>query len=581
MNVHQATGSDITTEIIIVGGGPVGLSMALHLDYYGIRSVLIEQEPETRWHPKGNTINARTMELLRRLDLADAVRGLGVPSDHPFDVAYFTRFSTFEIARGKTPSSNERRERRLRAGSTHQVIEPPHKCNQMYLERFFMEEAARRKNITLKFGCVAESFVDEGDGVTVTVRAKDGTSESVRGSYLVGCDGPHGVVRKGLGIRYGGEATLMGVFISGLFTSVHLRIPDLYERYVGHRRAWMYVSMNPEAMLVMISLNGSDEFMVHIPTKPGEEMGVDTIVARVKKAIGADIEVSLLSNRQWNAGAYLVAEQYQSGRVFMAGDAVHLYTPTGGFGLNTGIDDTSNLSWKLAAVLKGWGDPDLLETYETERRPAALRSTARGRQLGQTRPLITVPAVAEEDSPAGQAARDQLAVSDFVVLHHFNKPEETDWMGVILGTRYDDSPLIVRDEPPPEDSQERYVPSAVPGGRTPQLWLDGGRDKGSSLHDHLGQGLTLLRFGKADASALEAAARARGVPFRIVEIAHPDAGKLYDRNLFLVRPDGYIAWKGDAAPADALELIDIARGAKVAARSGLERGQVEGGALRA
>lgn len=564
MNMQPVSG-EMSTEVIIVGGGPVGLSMALHLDYYGIKSVLVDLEPTTRWHPKGNTINARTMELLRRLDLADKVRSLGVPPDHPFDVAYFTRFSSFEIARGRTPSSNERREERRKAGPTHQVIEPPHKCNQMYLERFLMEEAAKRSNIVLKFGHVAESFVEDDAGVTVTIRGEGDKKSAVRGSYLVGCDGPHGLVRRGLGIKYGGEATLMGVFISGLFTSVHLRIPELYSKFVGNRRAWMYVSMNPEAMVVMITLNGVDEFMMHIPTKPGEEMSMDAIVRRVKLAVGDEIEVTVLSNRQWNAGAYLVAERYQSERVFIAGDAAHLYTPTGGFGLNTGIDDTSNLSWKISAVLKGWGHPDLLKTYETERRPAALRSTGRGRKLGQTRPLITVPPVAEEDSPAGQAARDELAVSDFVVLHHFNKPEETDWLGVILGTRYDDSPLIMRQDDPPEDSQERYVPSNIPGGRAPQIWLDAGRDKGSSLHDHFGKGLTLLRFGDVDAARLVAAAQLREVPLELFDVRDPEARKLYDRDLFLVRPDGYIVWKGDALPGDVGELLDQARGARVPA----------------
>jgi hypothetical protein len=370
------------------------------------------------------------------------------------------------------------------------------------------------------------------------------------------------MVRRALGIKYGGEAQLMNVFLSGLFNSIHLRIPDLYPKFVGQRRAWMYMAVNPDLHLAMIALNGRDEFIMQMPGEAGQVMDETALVARIKKAIGADIPVEIIGHRQWNAGAYLVAEQYARGRAFLAGDAVHLYTPTGGYGLNTGIDDTSNLAWKLAAVLQGWGGCGLLDAYEHERRPTALRSSEVARNLGKTRIKVDVPAAAETDTAEGQRARAAIARHPFVTTHHFTLPEDRDWLGVILGARYDASPLIVANATSPAESLERYQPSDMPGGRAPHLWLDSGRGPGSSLYDHFGLGLTLLRFGGAarDVSTLTEAARARGIPIAVVDVALPEARQLYTRDLYLVRPDHYIAWSGDALPAEIGALLDVVTG---------------------
>jgi 2-polyprenyl-6-methoxyphenol hydroxylase-like FAD-dependent oxidoreductase len=571
--VTQHSDTSRATDVIVIGGGPVGLCMVLQLAMYGIRSVLVEAAAETRWHPKGNTNNARTVEIFRRLGIADAVRGLGVPADHPFDVAFFTRYNAFEIARGRTPSQRERLALRELAPATHQVAEPPHRANQMYLERLLFERATALPEVTLKFGCTAEAFVQDSDGVAVTVTNADAKEEIWRGRYIVGCDGSRGVVRRMLGIKYGGEEQLMNVFMSGLFTSVHLRIPDLLPKFLGRRRAWMYVALNVDAQVIMISLNGRDEFMMHIPTRDGRSLDEAAVRARVRHAIGADIPVELVSRREWNAGAYLVADRYQFGRAFLAGDSAHLYTPTGGFGLNTGVDDTGNLAWKLAAVLHGWGGVRLLDSYEAERRPVALRSVNVSRNLGKARMNVEIAPVTEEDSPAGAAARDALARSEFITTNHFILPEERDWLGVILGGRYDGSPVIVADGATPPDSLEEYVPSDLPGGRAPHVWLDRGRGPGSSLYDRLGPGLTLLRLGDrpADATALTTAAQTRGIPLHVVDVTLAEASELYRRQLYLVRPDHYIAWRGDALPDDVDSLLAVVTGASDAARPSAQR----------
>ena len=278
-------------SVAIVGGGPIGLALALHLDMYGVKSTVFNAEAETRWHPKGNIHNARTMELFRKLGLADKIRALGLPGDHPFDVAYFTRLNAYEIARGRTPSRDERLRLRDAGPATDQLPEPTHRVNQMYVERFLFEEASRRPNITMRFGWTVE---DARGGrrrrLASRRRAAGGATEEAPGAYVVGCDGSRSTVRKALGIRYEGEEHLMNVFMGGEFVSIHMSIPGFYDA-LGPRTAWMYLTINPDTRIVIITLNGVDEFMMHKRRGPGEAIDEDGIRRTVQKAIGADIPV--------------------------------------------------------------------------------------------------------------------------------------------------------------------------------------------------------------------------------------------------------------------------------------------------
>jgi 2-polyprenyl-6-methoxyphenol hydroxylase-like FAD-dependent oxidoreductase len=547
-------------SVAIVGGGPIGLALALHLDMYGVRSTVFNTEPETRWHPKGNIHNARTMELFRKVGIADRIRALGLPGSHPFDVAYFTRLKAYEIARGRTPSRNERQRMRDVGPATDQLPEPTHRVNQMYVERFLFDEASRRPGIAMRFGSTVDDIVEDGQGVRLTVKAGN-TAEQHRAAYAVGCDGSRSTVRKALGIRYEGEDHLMNVFMGGEFVSIHMEIPGLYDA-LGPRKAWMYLTINPDTRIVIITLDGAGQFMMHKRRSPGEVIDEAGIRRTIQKAIGADIPVTIVSQRAWQAGGYLVAERFQSGRMLLAGDAAHLFTPTGGFGLNTGIEDVANLAWKLAAVLHGWGGDRLLGTYETERKPIAVRNTDVARGMGRAWHDIEVTSAIEQDNAAGEAERSQAAQSSFVVENHFVRPEDRDWLGVVLGARYDNSPIVMSDAPPPADELERYIPSSAPGGRAPHLWLDDKRGPGSSLFDRLGRYFTLLRIGDgtADAAPLQLAACRLGVPLDILDVAQPQAFALYGCKLALIRPDHHIAWRGDALPHDVDGLLRRAIG---------------------
>jgi 2-polyprenyl-6-methoxyphenol hydroxylase-like FAD-dependent oxidoreductase len=556
---------EMASPVAIVGGGPVGLVLALLLDFHGVKSTIFNTEPNARWHPKGNGQNARTMELYRRLGFSDEVRQLGLPADHPFDQAYFTRLSSHEIYRFPMPSRDERIAMRRQMPVTDQLPEPMFHVNQMYVERYLLERVRTRRNIDVRFGWQVDWFTQDESGVRLHARRSDGSDEAIwTAAYAVACDGGKSFIRKTLGIAYEGDVQKKDAYWAGQFFSIYMRIPELYPKFVGHRRAWMYWAVNPDPHTrgVIFALNGVDEFMMLV--KPsGGRIDVDTaeVADWVKRSIGADIAVDILGHHPWNAGQALVAERYKAGRILIAGDAAHLFTPTGGFGMNTGIEDSANLGWKLAAVLQGWGGPRLLDSYEAERKPIGYRNTGASRKYASRMHDAVVPDNVELDGPIGYAAREVASNLSYVRQNHFVRPEDKDAVGVQIGARYDGSPIIIADgEPPPDrfpETYDEYIPSGLPGGRAPHLWLDDVRGMGSSLFDKLGRGFTLLRFhpAQADTAALERAAAARGIPLAILDVTLPEGRELYGRDLALVRPDQHIAWRGDQLPSDLDALL--------------------------
>ena len=538
--------------VAIVGGGPVGLALALMLDRHGVASVVFNSDADTRWHPKGSTQNARTMEHYRRLGFAHELRKLGLPADHSGDVAYFTRFNAYELARLKMPSAAQNARAVADSGTCDQFPEPVLRANQMYVEAFLLEEARRRDGITLRFGYEVTGFSQDADGVTLTAQAVDGGGEERwRADYMVGCDGGRSFVRRTLGIRYAGEDTLQQAYFGGRMFASYLRAPTLYRDVLKDRACFQHWAINPDIRTTIIALNGEDEFLFWMKPKDPQAEPEDDVVRRaVAACCGIEVPVDPIAHAPWTAGVALVAECFADARVLLAGDAVHLFTPTGGFGMNTGIDDTANLAWKLAATLQGWGGPHLLDSYEAERLPIAIRNTGAARLLAKSIGDIRVPAELEDDSPAGAAARQEIGA----YLATFG--EEFASIGVQLGARYDGSPIVAGDDAPPPDDFASYTPSAVPGGRAPHAWL-AGRGFGDSLFDRLGVGFTLLRLGSSapDAAAFAAAARRLKMPFAQLDIADGKIRALYERDLVLIRPDQHVAWRGNAVPADAEALL--------------------------
>lgn len=547
------------TPVAIVGGGPVGLMLAMFLDFHGVACTVFNTERTVRPHPKGSTQNSRTMEHYRRLGFAHRVRELGLPTDHPTDVAYFTRFSGWELARLPMPSEEEKRRRVIGSSALDQVPEPVHRANQMYVEQVLLEEAASRPGITLKFGVQVTDICQDNEGVTLTT--VDSNSEphtSWRASYAVGCDGGRSFVRKTLGISYEGFENLQQAFFGGRMISTYLRAPTLYRDFLGSRRAWQYWIVNPQIRTALVALNGKDEFLLWTrDERPDAPVEAEDVVAALRACAGTDMPVQIMAHGRWTAGVALVAERFAEGRILLAGDSAHLFTPTGGFGMNTGVDDAANLAWKLAAAVQGWGGRNLLATYETERKPIAHRNTTAARNLARSVGMVPVPPELEQDDAAGAKAR--LDTGEF--LRGFS--EEYASLGVQLGARYDGSPIVAADGPPPPNDTAQYVATSQPGGRAPHFWLDTGRDKGSSLFDRLGTGFTLLSFRAlgADAARVQEAAQTRGIPLTILPVAHNAAHEFYGSDLILIRPDQHIAWRGNTVPENVAALLGTVTGA--------------------
>jgi 2-polyprenyl-6-methoxyphenol hydroxylase-like FAD-dependent oxidoreductase len=339
------------TQVLIAGGGPFGLMLANELGRRGIAVVLVDQNPGTTQNAAANATQARTMEHFRRLGFADEVRALGLPPDFPTDIAYFTRFARHELARFSLPSSRDARQLVTTLSGSWSAAELPHRCNQKFIEPVLRRHAEALPGVSVNYGVRMQRFRDLGREVEVEL---DG-GHTIKTQYLVGADGPRSTVRQALGIRYGGETGVTRPFVGGRMYAVHARMPDFY-RVVPHRPAWMNVAFNPERRCFMPAVDGKGEFAFHTQLHSHEKedsITEEQAKAMVQQTVGLALRVEVIARAPWTAGHSLVAEKFGEARVFIGGDAAHLFTPTGGLGYNTAIEDAVNLGWKLAAVLKG------------------------------------------------------------------------------------------------------------------------------------------------------------------------------------------------------------------------------------
>ncbi len=547
--------------------------LANELGRRGVSALLINDKPSTAFNPQANATQARTMEHFRRLGFADEIRALGLPAEFPTDIAYFTRFAKHELARFSLPSAKEAKERVSSLSGSWSAAELPHRVSQKYVEAALRRHAEELPSVSIRYGWRLNGFRDEGDHVEADVECvATGALHTVRGSYLVGADGPRSAVRQQLGWRYTGETGVQRDFMGGRMYAIYARCPAFYD-VVPHKPAWMNVSFNRERRAFMAAVDGKGEFAFHTQLRPNEreeDVTEDRAREMFQAAVGVSVPVEILSQGTWTAGHCLVAEKFQEGRVFIAGDAAHLFTPTGGLGYNTAVEDAVNLGWKLSAVIAGHASDALLATYEEERRPVAVRNTGYARgfadSLGLFEPAEGIEGDTSESTDVRRTAGEYLAAHGRL---EFNIP------GVTFGGRYDGSRAVLSDgTAPPPDAANTYAPSACPGGRAPHMWLS----ESVSLYDRFGFEWTLLRLGGAagNAQRFVDAARLRALPLTVLELPDGAARELYGAHLVLVRPDQIVAWRGDSSD-DAEGIFSRLLGVATSPQTGLHKEVVKQG----
>lgn len=550
------TVADIDTDVLITGGGPCGLMLAIELGRRGIRCLLVDTKPDTAFNPQANATQARTMEHFRRLGFAEEVRALGLPPDHPTDIAYFTRYASHELARICLPTAAEAVVKIKTMTGAWSAAELPHRISQKFVEQVLRRHAQAPACNDIRYGWTLTHFHDNGHAVQAHIEpTAGGPVQTVRTRFLVGADGARSFVRHALGIPWDGETGVQREFMGGKMFAAYLRAPQFLS-VLRHPKAWMYVAVNHERRSFMASVDGMAEYAFHAAIKPDEDADrwTEDDARRVFcQAVGTDIPVEILSMGTWLAGHALVARQFQRGRVFIAGDAAHLFTPTGGLGYNTAVEDAVNLGWKLARVIQGHAPQSLLDSYEAERKPLAERNTGYARYFADSVGLFVANPKLDEDSSEGEAERQNA--SEHLIRHarlEFNIP------GVTFGGRYDASPLILRDSSAlPPDEPNHYTPTASPGGRPPHAWLDDGR----SLFDLFHAEWTLLVLGvhAPSTGTFEAAAQSMRVDLRVVRLPQTALLDLYEAPLALIRPDQIVAWRG-ASSQDAAAVLAQACG---------------------
>jgi 2-polyprenyl-6-methoxyphenol hydroxylase-like FAD-dependent oxidoreductase len=546
-------GGRATVDVLIAGGGPFGLMLANELGRRGVSVVLFDAKPSTAVNPQANATQGRTMEHYRRLGFADEVRSLGLPEDFPTDIAYFTRFTTHELARFRLPSAREARERVSTLSGSWSAAELPHRVSQKYVEQVLRRHAQALPSVSINYGWRLTEFAEIEDAVMTTVERISGDARRrITAGYLVGADGARSDVRKRLEIVWTGETGVVRDFFGGRMYAIYLRSPQFYD-VVAHPPAWMNVTFNGDGRAFMAAVDGKGEFAFHTQLREGEDeerTSAADAAGLFHAAAGARIDASILSCDTWTAGHALVAERFRRGRIFLGGDAAHLFTPAGGLGYNTAVEDAVNLGWKLAAAVKGIAGPRPLESYELERRPAAVRNTGYARAFAESLGRFVPKPGLEDDGPLGERLRREAGHD----LERHGRAE-FDIPGITFGTRYDASPVIVHDGPhAPPDSPNRYEPSASPGGRAPHVWLD----NGVSLFDSFGFEWTLLRLGPAPprGDRLVDAAHRVGIELEVIDVPSKEVRDLYEAPLALIRPDQVVAWRGfDDAHADAVAAV--------------------------
>jgi 2-polyprenyl-6-methoxyphenol hydroxylase-like FAD-dependent oxidoreductase len=541
-------------DVVVVGAGPVGLTLAMDLAWRGVDVVVLESRaPGEPPSVKSNHVSARSMEIFRRLGVAQKVRNAGLPADYPNDVVYRTAFLGREITRIKIPCRAERYTAKDGPDTWWPTPEPPHRINQIYLEPVLSAHLSAMPGARIFNGTSLVDFTQNAEGATAFATA-DSKEIEISCKYLIGCDGGRSLVRRKIGATLSGDVALQHV------QSSYIRAPKLLGMLLeqGGTPAWGSFALNARQSGNVYAIDGKQNWLVHVYLKPGitdfEAIDRDAAI-RTVLGVNTDFEYELLSKEDW-VGRRLIVDKVRDDKVFICGDACHLWVPYAGYGMNAGIADAANLAWLLAARLEGWGGEGILAAYAAERLPITdqVSHFAMDHAHAMTKARKSVSDEIEADGPEADAYRAAVGKATYDL-----NVQQYCCAGLNFGYFYQSSPIIAYDgEAAPPYTMGEFTPSTVPGARLPHIWL---ADRGS-LYDAMGPYYTLLRLDPdIDVSSLTNAAASACVPLTVLDVSGSEAAELFSHNLILVRPDQHVAWRGNGTPADPGRLVEIVRGA--------------------
>ncbi|EME18738.1 hypothetical protein G418_18844 [Rhodococcus qingshengii BKS 20-40] len=519
-------------DVIVVGAGPVGMTLATELGMRGIETLVIEKATETTTNPRCNTTNARSMEYFRRQGTADRIRRAGLPLDHATDVVYVTSLDSYELTRFEFSSSGAILDGTASEFDEWPTPEPQHRVSQIFLEPILAERLEEFPSVAVLRGWESETVQQDDGGVAVVIReSSTGATRTVSARYVAGCDGGASVVRRAIGARLEGDAEAAERRLS-----IYFRSDELVSR-LGDKPGWMYWWYGPELRGSFLQLDGSSLFLCHARVPEGmdpEDLDPDRVL---DAAIGRQIPHEKIQVIRWTPRR-LVADKFRDGRIILAGDAAHLWLPLGGFGMNTGIADAVGLGWRLAAIVGGTGSELLLDDYEVERRSVGEATSRAALKIDRDMTAIGRDPALHEDSPRGADLRLEAG-------RLIQAIDRKQWhsQGVQFGSRYENSPGTLSPdvvESTVIEAIDTYVPSVRAGSRLPHLW----RTDGSSLFDALGRDWTVIVVGALEVEDLVASTSSAGVDVTVVRLTADEAAGVIDQPVVIVRPDLYIAYSG-------------------------------------
>lgn len=539
--------TDFDIPVLIVGAGPVGLALAGDLGWRGTPCMVVEQSDGSIYQPRQDLVGVRTMEFCRRWGIVADVEASPYPRDYPQDNIYIagSLAEGWELGRHPAPSMDASR-------PPPQSPQKRERCPQNMFDPILVRFADSIECVDLRYHHRFLSLIQQDGGVVAEIEDTERSDRlRIRARFLVGCDGAGSRVREAVGIRMLGDPVLTYttniIFRCSGFEALHEKPPGYRFIFLDTHGTWATI----------VAINGRDHWRMSIigGREARQALSTDDVHDAIRRAVGRDFDYEILTVVAWTRRE-LVADRFADGNVFVAGDAAHCMSPTGGFGMNTGIGDAVDLSWKLTGVLRGWGGAALTASYDVERRPVGLRNVREA--SGNLRRMLS-----PGDNPTLLDRSGEGSRTREVVGRDLAEAMQREWntLGIHLGYRYDDSPICRPDgADAPPDEVTTYTQTACPGARAPHVWLDDGQ----STLDLFGRGFVLLRLGPdvPDAAPIASAAAGRGVPLEVVELDRPEVAAAYERKLVLVRPDGHVAWRGDVAPEDPIALIDCVRGAQ-------------------